>query len=188
MTSDGRANPKGLGDAGSEGSMSGSCHASVADSEHAPPLRRQAIDCLETRRTDRISVPVGDIQPIDARFIEMVCEYLESVKDCITTQPEPRHVGLTSPRRQFVSDSITEIIRSPSSGWHVDQSAIAAWQWDSVVLWAWEQVQLEMLCTARSHVDSDYARSVRALGHVARPVPHRVTKVQNPASLGDTYP
>jgi hypothetical protein len=188
MTSDGKTSPKGLGDAGSEGSMSGSCHASVADSEHAPPLRRKAIDRLKTRRTDRISVPVGDIQPIDARFIEMVCEYLERVKDRITTQPEPRHEGLTSPRRKFVSDSVIEIIRSPSSGWHVDQSTIAPWQWDSVVLWAWEQVHLEMLSTARSHVDTDYARSIRALGHVARPVPHRVAEVPLCPDEHDTNP
>jgi hypothetical protein len=131
---------------------------------------------------------VSEIQPIDASIVEMVCEYLERVKDCMTTQPESDHVRLTSPRRKFVSDSVIELIRSPSSGWHGDHSAITPWQWDSVVLWAWEQVQFEMLCTPGAHVDSGYARSVRALGHVARPVPHRVTEVQKPASSGDTYP
>ena len=131
---------------------------------------------------------VREIQPINANIVEMVCKHLECVQDRFAAQPETDHVGLLPPRHLLISDAVIEVIRSSNSGWHLDDSGLTAWQLDSVILWAWEQVHLEMLSTARSHVDTDYARSIRALGHVARPVPHRVAEVPLCPDEHDTNP
>ena len=117
---------------------------------------------------------VRDPQPIDARFVQMVCEYLERIEDRIRTKPEPAHMRLISPTRCLVSDAIAEAISATSSRWELEDCRLTAWQLDSVILWARELIELEMRSVSLPHLDSDYARAVRAASYVARPVPHRV--------------
>ena len=133
-------------------------------------------------------MPVREPEPIDFRFIQMVCEYLERVQDSIRTKPEPAHMRLLSPRKSLVSDAVAEVISATASRWEVDDSAIAPWQWASVVLWARELVELEVRSVSGTHVDSDYARAVRVAGHVARPLPHRVHLLQPAHNEKSTYP
>ena len=154
----------------------------------SPPLHLIGFDRMKTTPADWVPMRVTQPEPIDARFIQMVCEYLERVEHRITTKSEPRHMRLTAPRKTLVSDSVAEVISSAASGWHIDETPVTAWQWASVVLWARELAQAEMLGGSRAHVDSDYARSVRALWHPPRPIPHRISGVQASHTSGVTYP
>ena len=120
---------------------------------------------------------VRDVQPADAYFVQVLAEYLERIECVSTTEPESSHMRLLMPRKLFVSDAIAAVARSTASRWHCDESELTPWQLDSVILWARELAELEVLGVSRAHVDTDYARSVRACGHVARPVPHRVAEV-----------
>ena len=117
---------------------------------------------------------ISNPQPIDARFVQMVCEYLERIEHSIRTKPEPAHMRLLAPTKCLVSDAVAEAISATASRWECEDSSLTAWQLDSVILWARELVELEMRSVALPHINSDYARSVRAAGYVARPVPHRI--------------
>ena len=127
-------------------------------------------------------------EPIDARFVQMVCEYLERVHDRIRTQSEPDHMRFIAPRKTLISDAVVKTISAAASGWSESDAPPTAWQWASVVLWARELAELEVFGRPASHADSDYARSVRAASHVARPVPHRVLVVHRRRHASDTHP
>ena len=129
---------------------------------------------------------IRDVQPLDALIVEMVREYLQGVESPAGTQSEPGHVRLIPPNRRLISDTKAAVISATASRWHCDESALTAWQLDSVILWARELAEAEVLRISAPHVDSDYARSVRACGHVARPVPHRIPEVAGGANAHDT--
>ena len=131
---------------------------------------------------------VAQVEPLDFKFIEMVCDYLQRVHDSARTKPEGRHMRLLAPRKLLVSNAVASAVSSAASGWHVDDTPISAWQWESVVLWARELAEAEVLGGTGTHVDTDYARTVRALWHPPRPVPHRIRVVKAPHGSAYTHP
>lgn len=131
---------------------------------------------------------IREIEPLDSLVIQVVREYLQCVESPSASQSEATHMRLLAPNKRLISDSKRAVIRATASRWHCDESALTAWQLDSVILWARELAQAEVLRVSASHVDSDYARAVRACGHVARPVPHRISEVTGCANEHDTDP
>lgn len=131
---------------------------------------------------------IAQVQPIDLLFIEMIREYLERVESPSGTQPEASHMRLLAPRKELISDAKTAIARATAARWHVDEASLTSWQLDSVILWARELAEAEVLRVGVPHVDSDYARAVRVSGHVARPVPHRVPVVPGNLNAHRTDP
>ena len=132
---------------------------------------------METATANRIAMLIRKPKPVDLLFVEMVCEYLERVECPPTAQSEAGHVRLLTPTKRLISDAKAAVISATAARWHCDESALTAWQLDSVILWARELAEAEVLRVPASHVDADYARAVRACGHVARPVSRSVVEV-----------
>lgn len=143
---------------------------------------------MEATTANWVPMLVCEPEPVDSLFVEMVCEYLERIERPSATQPESGHVRLLPPNKRLISDAKRAVISATAARWHCDESVITAWQLDSVILWARELAELEVLGVSAAHVDADYARAVRACGHVARPVPHRVLEVVAGANEHETNP
>ena len=115
---------------------------------------------------------LAEPQPIDARFVEMVSEYLDGIETRITTNAEPRHMRLLRPRRPFVSNTQAQVIGTASFTGDNDLSVLPRWIKDSVLIWSRELVEAEMLSAALPHVNEANASPVRPSGEGDRDLTH----------------
>ena len=95
---------------------------------------------------------LAEPQPIDARFVEMVSQYLDGIEARITTNSEPRHMRFLRPRRPFVSNTQAQVIGTATFANQADGSELPPWVKASVFIWSRELVEAEMLRRPLSHV------------------------------------
>jgi hypothetical protein len=100
---------------------------------------------MKTTTTELVSIRITDVKPLDARFVQIVSEYLDRIHDRITTKPYPHHVRLLAARPPFISNTQIQVIRAAFPTSHVDQTPLPRWIRDSVILWDRELVELEEL-------------------------------------------
>jgi len=115
---------------------------------------------------------LAEPQPFDARFVEMVSEYLDRIEARITTNPEPRHMRFLRPRRPFVSNTQAQVIGTATFANQLDGSELPAWVKASVFIWSRELVEAEMLRRPPSHVKEANPRPVGSSRERNRDLPH----------------
>ena len=115
---------------------------------------------------------LAEPQPIDARFVEMVSEYLDRIEARITTNSEPRHMRFLRPRRPFLSNTQAQVICTASFADQGDGSELPPWVKASVFLWSRELVEAEILRRPLPHVKEANPRPVGSSRERNRDLPH----------------
>ena len=123
---------------------------------------------MESTTTKRVSVLVGDIQPLDAGLIEKVCNYLDRIQDSITTKPEPRHIRFLTARRPRISNTQAQVISSSFVTGPIEEPALPRWIRDSVVLWDRELIEAEILAGSDLAMQGANPRSISPSRNVCR--------------------
>lgn len=90
---------------------------------------------MKRRAAQAVSIFVGDVKPLDARFVQIVCDYLDRVHDHITSKTEPRHIRLLFARRPRVSNTEAQAIGTAFRVTPRNNPVLPRWVQDSVVLW-----------------------------------------------------
>ncbi len=103
---------------------------------------------MESTTAKRVPVLVADKQPVDARFVEKVCNYLDRIQDRITTKSEPRHIRFLSPRRPRISNTQAQVICAAFPTRPNEGSVLPRWIQDSVILWDRELIEAEVLLSS----------------------------------------
>ena len=116
---------------------------------------------------------LAEPQPIDARFVEMVSQYLDGIEARITTNSEPRHMRFLRPRRPFVSNTQAQVIGTASFACDNDFPELPAWVKASVILWSRELVEAEMLRQPFPHGKEANPRPVASSRERDRDLPHQ---------------
>ena len=88
---------------------------------------------------------LAEPQPFDARFVEMVSQYLDRIEARITTNSEPRHMRFLRPRRPLISNTQAQVIGTATFANQLDGSELPSWVKASVILWSRELVEAEIL-------------------------------------------
>ena len=123
---------------------------------------------MKRTSTERVPIPVADIQPVDAGFVEKVCNYLDRIQDRITTKPEPRHVRLLAPRRPRISNTQAQVIRAAFPTRPNEGSVLPRWIQDSVILWDRELIEAEVLLGSGLTMKGADPRSISASRDIGR--------------------
>lgn len=100
---------------------------------------------MKSTSTERVSIFVGDVKPIDPGFVQKVCDYLDRIENWVTTNPEARHVRLLTARRPRVSNTQAHVIRSAFVTRATEHSVLPRWIQDSVILWDRELIEAEII-------------------------------------------
>ena len=88
---------------------------------------------------------VADPQPLDTGCVQMIHDYLDRIHHRITTKPEPSHRRLFGALRPRVGNAEVQAIHSAQFVWPSHEPVPPRWLRDTVVLWAREIVEAEVL-------------------------------------------
>jgi hypothetical protein len=100
---------------------------------------------MKITTTEPVSIRISDVKPIDARFVQIVSEYLDRIHDRISTKPYPYHVRLLTARPPLISYTQAQVISTAFIATHGNQSVLPRWVKDSVILWDRELIEFEKL-------------------------------------------
>ena len=92
-----------------------------------------------------VSIFISDVKPLDARFVQMVCDYLDRVLNDITCKPEPRHQRFLFARRPRISNTEAQAVSAAFATRKGDISILPRWVRDSVILWHRELAKAEVI-------------------------------------------
>ena len=115
---------------------------------------------------------LAEPQPFDARFVEMVSQYLDGIEARITTNSEPRHMRFLRPRRPLVSNAQAQVICTATFANQLDGSELPRWVKDSVFIWSRELIEAEMLRRPLPHVKEANPRPIGSSRERDRDLPH----------------
>ena len=121
------------------------CKHALSGTSPTPPDQ-----CVGMERMPRKSpaVCIADPEPIDSGCIQMLHDYLDRIQDRITTKPEPSHQRLSLARRPRVGNAEIKAIHSAQFVWPRHDPVPPRWLRDTVVLWAREIVEAEVLSSS----------------------------------------
>ena len=131
---------------------------------------------------------VAQVEPFDPTGIQMVCDYLERVESVITTKPEPCHLGFTPIGGRCISNAVVAVIRSTQSAWTSEECPTSGWISDSLILWAREIVEAEILQRTGLHVKTNDASAVSVPRYVSGPFPGGANRGRNAHTSSQTAP
>jgi hypothetical protein len=128
---------------------------------------------METTPREATTIRLTEPKPLDARFVQMVSEYLDRIHNRITTNSEPRHIRLLPPRRPLISNTQAQVIGTAVFAGDHPQPVLPRWIHDSVVIWSRELIELEELSTRSLHVKEATTSPVHPFGERNRDLPHQ---------------
>ena len=127
---------------------------------------------MKVRTAESVSIRITDVEPLDARFVQIVSEYLDGIHTWVTTNPDTHHVRLLTARPPRISNTEIQVIRAAFPTAHIDQTPIPRWVRASVIIWHRELVELEKLRRSGLAIDVSNTCSVSSSRDCAGELPH----------------
>ena len=127
---------------------------------------------MKARTAELVSIRISDVKPLDARFVQIVSEYLDGIHTWITTNPDTHHIRLLAARPPRISNAEIQVIRAAFPCSHVNQTPLPRWVRESVLLRERELVELEIVARGALAVQETNPTPIRPAGKRSRRLPH----------------
>ena len=127
---------------------------------------------MKARTAEAVSIRITDVKPLDARFVQIVSEYLDGIHTWVTTNPDTHHVRLLTARPPRISNTEIQVIRAAFPDAHVNQTPLPRWVRDSVIIWHRELIELEVVARGALAVQETNPTAVRPTSKRSRRLPH----------------